>query len=135
MARMAEECEREKYGAMMIRMIIFGRRLLLAMLMIITILILAGCDEGLRITRMEIANYPSNIVYVIGENSRLDMSGGQVKLITADGHSGVVAMNEQGNRITSDVDFTTPGVYSVTISRANSVRCEFPVQVVQSCVR
>lgn len=120
---------------MMNRMIIFGRNLLLAMLMIILILALAGCDEGLRITRMEIASYPSNIVYIIGENSRLDMSGGQVKLITADGHSAVVAMNEQGNRITSDVDFTTPGVYIVTISRAESLKCQFPVQVVRSCVR
>jgi len=100
-------------------------------LLTLFILILLGCDAGLEIVDLEIETYPNRIVYVAGVDTALDLSGGKVKYILLDKRAdgSVVPMTAESIRITHNIDFSTPGIYVVTLAQHKGM-CRFPVQVV-----
>jgi len=105
-------------------------------LIIISILALSGCDEGLRYNRIEIEKHPSKLVYYIGMDNELYLSDGKIKLTTIDGTTSIFGIEELlpgGNRafeITHSVDFAKPGFYTVEIRRTSDLSVQLIIQVV-----
>jgi hypothetical protein len=101
-------------------------------IIVLTLAIFLGsaCDSGLKIVKMEVIHYPYNIVYIAGQDSEIDLAGGRVKLITAEGQSVVVSMNNSKElEISSNIDYNKPGVYIVKVIRTEEIFCQFPVQL------
>lgn len=89
----------------------------------------SACDTGLEIINMSIDTYPNNIVYVKGNESEINLSGGTILLISKDGTETIEEMSNEYVEVNSTIDFNKPGVYVVTLKRGEFT-CDFPVQVV-----
>lgn len=97
---------------------------------LLILLLLSACDREFEVTNIEIVNYPATIVYYIGHDSELDLSGGLVKLTDRRGENHFVEMPELIN-IFHSVDFNQEGVYVVELRVSEKVSCKFPIQVVE----
>ena len=106
---------------------------LVCSLLIFAVLILTACDGGLRIVGSYVSEYPDRTVYVCGQDTEIDLSGLEVTLQTAEGteHKIPYGDSEFDFRfiMNHDVDFDTPGVYTVYIGNGEFY-CQFPVEVI-----
>ena len=95
--------------------------------------ILTSCDSGLMIVGLYVSEYPDRRVYVCGQDNEIDLSGLEVTLQTAEGteHTVPYGDSEFDFRfiVNHDVDFDTPGVYTVHIGNGEFY-CRFPVEVI-----
>lgn len=100
---------------------------------IFALFILTSCDSGLRIVGIYVSEYPDRTVYVCGQDNEIDLSGLEVTLQTAEGtkHTIPYGDSEFDFRfiMNHDVDFDTPGVYTVYIGNGE-FSCRFPVEVI-----
>ncbi len=94
----------------------------------ISSLLLISCDEY-NITKFEISSYPSRIVYVVGEDEELDLDGGKVFYYLGQNDKYAGQMTDPIIKVSSDINFMAPGVYTVTLTCQKHL-CIFPVQVV-----
>ncbi len=110
------------------------KRLLILGLVFCIFGLFCGCDAGLAIVDLEIITFPERIVYVAGVDDTIDLTGGTCGLIlaqTPEGEHGIpVEMTEWRLTISDNVDFSTPGVYTVRVAIHNGEYQEFPVQVI-----
>lgn len=97
---------------------------------LVLILLLVGCDTGLEIVDIEVAEYPNNIVYFSGSVSELDLTGGVIRLQTKNGDDHLEDMDNRFNSIVHSIDFDLPGVYVVEVVRGEK-NCHFPVQIIE----
>jgi len=104
-----------------------------AFLLISLFVVFCSCDESLRIMKVELGNFPENIVYYTGDNNSLDLTG--CTLITT------IKSGEEHNEpintahyveITDNIDFSTPGIYEVKITWMDSLVGRIPIQVIAS---
>ena len=112
-------------------------RFLLCILLFI--LVFSACDSGLKYVKMEILSLPEKTTYEAGTDRALRFDGGLVRLTTADGSTSVEDLqsytyqNEnvkgKGMYITSDVDFSAAGVYTVTVWQTEDLFCQYTVEV------
>ncbi|MCL2150493.1 MAG: hypothetical protein FWH51_06190 [Dehalococcoidia bacterium] len=95
-------------------------------------LLLSACDASLEIIGMEICAYPNKTVYVAGIDNSLDLTGGTVTYLLKGGAKSEDKMDESWITVTHDIDFNSPGIYTVTLVRHKGI-CQFSVHVVTPC--
>lgn len=87
-----------------------------------------------RVTKIGIAEYPSKIVYVIGKDTELDLTGGEIWMGTVEQSPSTYELSERNIgyqfEVFTDADFEKEGTYTVTIQRGASMQCSFPIQVI-----
>lgn len=108
-----------------------GRRLpykYLSLLILIMIFILNGCDSGLKIKEIEIAQLPYKTVYVCNVDNELNIKGGKIYVITADGHKNIENLSSREIKIMHNIDFACKGEYDVFVYLGDSM-CNFSVAV------
>lgn len=106
------------------------RKIMLSVLALVLLCSAAGCDAGLKIVGMDINTYPDRIVYIAGVDDSLDLTGGTVKYYLKQKTESIYKMeNNIYLNITDNINFNEPGVYVVTLTRAE-YSCSFPIQVV-----
>ncbi len=103
-------------------------------------LLLSACDSGLKYVKMEIETFPEKLVYYVGEDASLQFDGGTVKLTTANGSESLeelrsfayrqeVMAGEEDRFISSDVNFSVPSEYTVTIQQTKDLSCQYKIEV------
>ena len=74
-----------------------------------------------RVTKIGIAEYPSKIVYVIGKDTELDLTGGEIWMGTVEQSPSTYELSERNIgyqfEVFTDADFEKEGTYTVTIQR------------------
>lgn len=87
-----------------------------------------------RVTDIGIDEYPHKLVYVIGKDMELDLTGGRIWMGTQEQSPSTYALSEENIgyqfEVTTNADFNKEGVYVVTITRGASMQCSFPIQVI-----
>ncbi len=104
------------------------RACLVIVVLFISSLLLVSCDTY-TVTKFEISSYPNRIVYVVGEDEELDLSGGKVFYYLGQNNKHAGQMTDPIIEVSSDINFNVPGVYTVTLT-CQKHTCSFPVQVV-----
>ncbi len=103
-------------------------------------LLLSACDSGLKYVKMEIETFPEKLVYYVGEDASLQFDGGIVRLTTADGSESLEELRsyayrqdgmagEEDRFISSNVNFSVPGEYTVTIQQTKELSCQYVIEV------
>lgn len=105
----------------------------LAKLSIIMLLGLTGCVGMVKTTALEIVALPTKIVYTIGVDQTLDLSGGTIRVETSDKKTQILSMNETQNSeavfaVSESIDFTVEGTYPVTLTK-DGISVSFDVTV------
>lgn len=79
-----------------------------------------------------IEKYPNKLVYVIGKDEELDLTGGTVWIGKSKEEAWTYEMTNPGYNfdISTNADFTKEGVYEVII--AHGAECSFPIQVIST---
>jgi len=106
--------------------------LALSCVLIILSVQLLGCDP--YIERITISKYPDRLIYVVGYDTELDLSGGELTFHMSDFTKGVDPMYECYNRISHNIDFNVPGVYVVEVMHYNGewiTGDKYTIQVVE----
>ena len=96
-----------------------------------------GCDTGLEIVNIELGRFPTNIVYYVSEADYVDLTGATFLVEVRDGD--VIEHDIYSNRgerllvITDNVDFSTPGVYEVTVRWTfnDDLVGRIPIQIIE----
>ena len=117
----------------------------LVVIILFTIIItscLTGCDNGLLYTDMKVVKLPEKTVYFADVDTTLSFEGGLVLLICADGtteekelqqftyqSTETKAASGDGPHITSNVNFSEAGEYTVYIYQTSKVWCQYNVTV------
>ena len=76
----------------------------------------------------EISQYPDKVTYIAGVDTQLDISGGRLNGRLSSNGKREIGMPIEG--VTHDIDFSTPGVYVVTITLRGYPPMKFPIQVI-----
>ena len=101
---------------------------------------------------MHVHAYPNQLVYVIGKDTELDLSGGKICFSVGpkDLHGFSCEWNDEDDSCESvcdmeryapkdefeyafflpELDFTKAGIYNVVLSGPNGMQCSFPIQVI-----
>jgi len=103
----------------------------LLILLIISTLLVGGCDSSLEIVGMEIDTYPDKLIYYPGIDAELDLTGGYVNFIMKANIKEHGSMNHEFITVTHEIDFDTPGIYIVTLKRHKGI-CQFEIEVVEN---
>ena len=113
------------------------RRVSSMILLLIVFPILASCDIGLEIVSIELGSFPDNIVYYVSEADFVDFTGANILVEVREGsvneHDIYSTRAERLLVITDNVDFSTPGVYEVTIrwTHNDDLVGRIPIQVIE----
>ena len=111
------------------------RKFLVFVICILFALFLSGCDRELRYANFEFVQFPNRIVYIANVDTELDFSGATIRKVSRrDGDLSGEFSIVPGSSIAIEhtIDFTTPGVYEVAITRPNwpNYRLTFFIQVI-----
>ena len=99
--------------------------------------ILASCDTGLEIVSIELGSFPDNIVYYVSKADSVDLTGANILVEIRQGEAFEYDIySTRAERllvITDNVDFSTPGVYEVTIrwTHNDDLVGRIPIQVIE----
>jgi hypothetical protein len=92
-----------------------------------------SCEPAIE--SVTISKYPDRLIYVVGYDKDLDLSGGEMTYSMSSGPDYVFKMdgwdNQGYERIKYDIDFNMPGVYVVEVMNYNGNGDKFTVQVVE----
>ena len=83
--------------------------------------LLSSCDASIRPVGLEFGQFP-RVVYIAGVDTELDFSDVTLVTILANGRRREYPFPEWPSRWTTvehDIDFNTPGVYKVEVSRSH----------------
>ena len=111
------------------------KRYTLLVVLLLLLVLLSACDSGLKYVKMEVETLPEKTVYYVGEDTALQFDGGTVKLTTADGSTSIEEMQSYTVRedpdrgISSNVNFSLPGKYTVTIQQTKGILCHYVIEV------
>lgn len=97
-------------------------------ILILLIILLNGCDSGLKITKIEIAQLPNKTVYKCNIDDALEIEGGKINIITADGHEEGVSMYSNNIKVEHNINFNCPGKYDVIIYYGK-LTCKYVITV------
>jgi hypothetical protein len=106
---------------------------ILTLLLILPIL-LSGCVKKIEIVKVDIAQLPTKLVYILGQDTALDLSGLTIKLTTNTEKTSIHPFDEMKDdlalfSVTHAVDFTKVGTYPVTVTHSGGLSIEFNVEV------
>ena len=104
-----------------------------AMLVLLLLLFAASaCGDALRITNIELGEFPDMIVYNVGEAEALDLSTGTLIVTTKSGEQSEYSITDMTYwTVTDNVDFARAGVYEAQINWMDSLVCRIPIQVLE----
>jgi len=108
------------------------RRFLVILSLFLILMIVSGCDHGIRQVSLEFGEFP-RIVYVANVDTELDFSDATIVSMHADGRrveTPFPELSPQWTTIEHNVDFSTPGVYKVKVLRPHGFYLAFFVQVI-----
>ena len=103
------------------------------MVSIMLLLLLTSCERSNETVDVRMGNWPDRIVYVVDIDTEIDMTGATVITVIRAGREYEECVTEGWSVVTHNIDFATPGVYDVTITRPVASRefiFRFPVQVI-----
>ena len=104
-------------------------------LVITFVFLLSGCEEGNRIVELRIVRYPDKLIYRLGKDVKLDLTGGKIAKILKSGSELVCPLKFDDHdcayvTISTNADFTKVGDYVVKISRGDKLFVEYSIQVI-----
>jgi hypothetical protein len=109
------------------------KRILSFFILAILTFIISSCDSGLEVKDISISKYPERIIYIVGEDKELDLTGCEIEVTTKSGIKSIEKMDDEHFRnlytIQEDVNYNKAGVYKINILRHKS-SCSFAIQVV-----
>jgi len=106
-------------------------RTLIIVLLILIACVICGCDDGLEIIGMEVNTYPEKTKYYARIDTELDLTGGTVNYILKQKTKSEDNMVDEFITVTHEIDFNTPGIYTVTLERHKGI-CQFEIEVVKN---
>jgi len=112
------------------------RKMLPILLLTIILPFLTSCD-GHRIMNIELGRFPINIVYYLNEADYVDLTGATVIMELRDGRVFDYQIDDANAErrivITDNIDFSTPGVYEVTIRWTfnDDLVGRIPIQIIE----
>ena len=94
-------------------------KIMMKVTVLFVLTLLSACDDSLRIIGIELTRIPDKLVYIAGVDYELDFSGGEIRYLHKD--ASIItyeSLTEESldASITHDVDFRTPGAYTVRIT-------------------
>lgn len=98
------------------------------LLLLVFVLLFAGCDEEFRIIKLEIGSLPDRLVYIADVDDVLYFEGGTCIWTNKKGEIGEEQMTYWG--IKHDVNFNQPGIYAVDICINEKPYCSYQVMVI-----
>jgi hypothetical protein len=104
------------------------KRICLSMILIIILVFLYSCDEGLLITHEEITTLPNKLNYAQYYDREPDFTGGQVTIYTKEGGTYVYPMAEV-DTLKENANFNVPGIYKIFLDYTGK-NTTFNIQVV-----
>ena len=117
--------------------LIFGIILAFLALIPIIFLVIYAFSDSNAIERVELGSFPDNIVYYVNEADYVDLTGATLIMEIRDGRifedqiydNAIIRYRE----ITDNIDFSTPGVYEVTIrwTLNGDLIGRIPIQVIE----
>jgi len=108
-------------------------KLLIVLIVVIGLFFLPKrCDASFVIEGLEIKKYPDKLIYIIGSDTNLDLSGGEICLRLKFDLPVYISMDSRYFKIFHNIDFETPDVYAVEISGLFNEKCkqQFAIQVI-----
>ena len=90
------------------------KRVLALLCVLILLSQLLGCWEP-AIKNITISEYPDRLIYVVGYDTKLDLSGGELTFHMSFGTKYVDPIEWWEERIRYNIDFDVPGVYVVEV--------------------
>jgi hypothetical protein len=114
------------------------KKILLVLCAVMMMALLLGCYTP-GVIDVFITRYPDKLFYIAGQDAGLDLTGGEVTLISGyplkvlpdEVVEGFLMKDLYSGNIDHDIDFNTPGVYVVTIKfDTDDVADTFEIQVV-----
>ena len=117
------------------------KKILVLFTSLLVILLLSGCEHP--IVGMEALSYPDKLVYVVGVDKELDLTGGVVRYVMEDGsekddkepNPGDMTKAIESNgywspcKLETNANLDVPGVYTVKIIRHQTAYVEFPYRL------
>ena len=102
------------------------KKVLLCTILAASLVLLMSCEPAVK--NVIISQYPHKLIYVVGYDTELDLSGGELTFFMSDGSVRVNSMEiSSSHHVSHNIDFDKPGVYIVGVI-SNSYT--FAVQVV-----
>jgi hypothetical protein len=97
---------------------------------------LSSCTAA-PVTKIELGQFPDNIVYYVGESDSIDLTGGTVNVffdyLTCEPYVEHPMDWPTTWEIVYDIDFSVPGVYDVYLMWEDGEIGRFPVQIIERC--
>ena len=110
------------------------KKILLILCAVMMLSLLAGCPGSIK--SVAVAKLPDKLTYIAGQDTELDLAGGEVTYYYWNASPHTMPMIEDSDSITHDIDFKMPGVYIVTvigyIHKNDSQVDTFEIQVVSA---
>jgi len=101
------------------------KKALLASIMVISLFLMTGCP--LRVIEASVTKLPDKLIYIAGQDTELDLTGGKLTLVLSNGFVMVDEMSAYSHRIEHEIDFNIPGTYVVEFLYYD---CSFEITVV-----
>ena len=112
------------------------KKMLILILLISSLLGLSGCDAK-KLVKIDIVQLPTKLSYYIGQDTKLDLTGGIVQLTTKDKKSTQLPLSsvDKNNKpefeVTHTIDFNKIGEYIVNVNRNATISTTFTINVVE----
>ena len=101
------------------------KKTIFAIILLIIMIMFTACPK--MISETYISQYPHKLVYVVGHDNELDLLGGEITFVYKYDETEVIPMSSGQFIFEHDIDFTKPGVYTVTIVGAGHITYEIEV--------
>lgn len=110
------------------------KRVLISILLIISLGGLSACKALPKtVVKMEIGQKPTKLIYILGQDTQLDLTGAYVLFTYSNQETTEVKMDllegDPNFVINKTVDFNTVGVYTIEIIRMGDLKASFEIEV------
>ncbi|MCL2223190.1 MAG: hypothetical protein FWC20_12430 [Oscillospiraceae bacterium] len=112
------------------------KKIMLILLFLLLLTTILSCDMGLEVVNITLGDFPRNIVYYINDSDYFTLYGTTFITEIRDGRvfeDDIYSSSARRLTITNNIDFTTPGVYEVTIRWAlnDYLVGRIPIQIIE----
>jgi len=107
------------------------KRILLILCLTILLTSFTGC--GLFNHNYIISKYPDRLIYIIGYDTELDLTGGETEdIMVYKGEETIKTYLMESCRVVHKIDFNKPGSYMVKVYNSSGNEVTFAIQVVDA---
>jgi len=110
------------------------KKVLISILLFISLLSLSACKAlSKTVVKMEIGQKPTKLIYILGQDTQLDLSGAYVLFTYSNQETAEIKMDilegDPNFVFNASVDFNTVGTYSIEIIRMGDLKTSFDIEV------